>query len=1609
MTTPVFASAIQVYYRAGWPAILPVPSETKFPPPVGFTGDAGADTTPEQLVVWATNGMAEHSVALRMPDGVIGIDVDHYTKGDKVKTGADTLAAAVERWGELPPTWHSTARGDDEAAGPSRIMFFRVPAGRYVTVLRPDVEIIQRHHRYAVVWPSPHAEIGTTYFWYRPDGTLADEGEVPRPDDLPELPQAWVVGLREGASEAGPAAADIGSGWALLRQLQIDERPACAEISDAALTAQQELHGADAGSRHDTMVARVHRIVMLGAGGHPGSGAALRWLGEQWAELTVGEGREAEYESMMLTSARKAATVVGGKQVPADPCLSFGGFEVIGPAPVDDRGDSDAPPLPGPIQEPVPYSWRHVIGTHLFDPNADLDQTLAAEVLQRTWPMIRHASDSGGWVQRGPVQWELHKDLTRRAGAEVAWLMPTGDPAKPEKGTPPTNEQKQFARRKRMLTNASAGAVANSMKALVMGGWHPSAVRLADLDSDPELLWAAGMPYDLRASREGPTFAQVDMNTPHLVSAGVAPEVVPTPTWDRFIAQVWPDAEVRAWALRVLSIALTGYADAALPVLMGEGGSGKTSTVELLMSVLGSYAHAANPKLLSGEQSHDSIIFALKGRRLSFIDEGPREGRWAQERLKQLTGGGQLTGNAMNQNPITFRPTHTLVLTTNDEPMLNDEAVRRRIRLIPCHGDVSAVRAARAAITPKVWAAEAPGVLAMFMAQTARWLAEPDSALTAAAPLTIRGIADELGALQDPTRLWVEEMCEAFPDGTSVSDLRRQFVAWCRDMNIRNIPNDTVWGTRLTKLGYPATHRRNGRYRGLRVRAGGGGGFSWGPTDGPPFAGVTGSPPAGDGSVMGSGVDPSQPETPGQPLFSSSSVKGVKGLLPIRREEEEEEDQNSTYGVIEQNNSRGGTFAQTLHTEPPQTASDLHVKGSTDPSHAGETHHTPTEGANQAVEPSKSSRSVTNSDVAARAYQGGPEKKITKAEARKLLQAEARQQAIDEAAGEVHKLPAVVNRAGTVVPVSPEQAVATVRSEVTRTGALTVDVETSGYPVGHEYYVLRSVQLGGDQLAVVLHPVDHAVEIRVLLAEAPKLHAHSASADLVPLAHAGLVDAEAGWAKMHDTVIPAKLADPQSTGSDPGLKKLSEAVLGAESTAPFADAGREALWKAARWQIGKQPFLGQLTTPLERNGWAQVPTGCTTMLRYAASDVLDTAALAQRLPEIPDAVLGRERLFEEMTARVAHRGLRLDTERVRELNAKHEQLKAEAAARVRAFGVENPGSVVQVAEALAQLGEVVPKTAKGNPSVEKHVLQIIVRSRPDTPAGQLAAAVLDYKHSATALGLFLGPYTALCEHADARMRPIVYTLGTDTGRTSCVRPNAQQLSREGGVRSVVTADPGHVLISADFSGVELRGAAGLSQDPTMMHMIAEEDAGRFDGFHWQVARQAFGPQATKADRYIAKRGCFGTFYGGGAEGLAKQVGVPVSEMEAIRTSLRDVAPAYFSWANQIQAAVRCGWSNYESYSGRVIHFDVAKPHKAPAYMIQGSCRELLVDALMRWRDTQWGNCTLLPVHDELIVMVPEEDAEDATRELVRCMQGDLYGVKIIADPSEPSFAWADSS
>ena len=201
MTEPVYAKSVDVYRQRGWTDVVPLPAGQKFPPPSGYTGTEAKTPTAAQIEVWKRTEPAGN-LALHLPDGFVGLDVDHYG----AKTGGDTLAAHEEAWGSLPATWVSTAR-----EGLSGIRLYRVATGtKLVGEIGDDIEVIQHHHRYVCAWPSTNPKAGgARYHWHTPDGLVADR--PPRPEELPELPALWVEGLTKrkavaNVSRSGPTA-----------------------------------------------------------------------------------------------------------------------------------------------------------------------------------------------------------------------------------------------------------------------------------------------------------------------------------------------------------------------------------------------------------------------------------------------------------------------------------------------------------------------------------------------------------------------------------------------------------------------------------------------------------------------------------------------------------------------------------------------------------------------------------------------------------------------------------------------------------------------------------------------------------------------------------------------------------------------------------------------------------------------------------------------------------------------------------------------------------------------------------------------------------------------------------------------------------------------------------------------------------------------------------------------------------------------------------------------------------------------------------------------------------------------------------------------------------
>jgi len=281
--TDPFAHAFEEYHGKGWSGTLPLPYRKKKSPPPDFTGYEGAYPSYADLHTWADDG--PQNICQRMRGDVVGIDVDAYGGKD----GALTLSRLVQAFGALPASWMSTSRDD----GISGIRYYRVPAGTRLIGSLPGIEFIQKHHRYAVVWPSLHPDTGQTYRWVN-ETTGELDCDVPHVEELPALPPLWLSGLK--AEGAASTKSDLSS-----KELEdvlhgFPVGTPCEHVLKAAGKAHE------GGSRHDAYNAAVLAVCRYGRRGCPGAQTVLTRLRKSFvAEIsapgeraTVGEA-EAEW------------------------------------------------------------------------------------------------------------------------------------------------------------------------------------------------------------------------------------------------------------------------------------------------------------------------------------------------------------------------------------------------------------------------------------------------------------------------------------------------------------------------------------------------------------------------------------------------------------------------------------------------------------------------------------------------------------------------------------------------------------------------------------------------------------------------------------------------------------------------------------------------------------------------------------------------------------------------------------------------------------------------------------------------------------------------------------------------------------------------------------------------------------------------------------------------------------------------------------------------------------------------------------------------------------------------------------------------------------------
>jgi DNA polymerase-1 len=238
---------------------------------------------------------------------------------------------------------------------------------------------------------------------------------------------------------------------------------------------------------------------------------------------------------------------------------------------------------------------------------------------------------------------------------------------------------------------------------------------------------------------------------------------------------------------------------------------------------------------------------------------------------------------------------------------------------------------------------------------------------------------------------------------------------------------------------------------------------------------------------------------------------------------------------------------------------------------------------------------------------------------------------------------------------------------------------------------------------------------------------------------------------------------------------------------------------------------------------------------------------------------------------------------------------------------------------------------------------------------------------------------------------------TSTGRLSSTEPNLQNIpvrTEEGQrIRGAFVAEPGHVLLSADYSQIELRILAHVADVPSLKEAFA-----RGEDIHSRTAADIFRLDPGKVDKEARRRAKtinFGLIYGMSAFGLAARLGIPPGEARAIIDAYFAQYPGVRDAMERIKEDARTR-GHVETPFGRKIWIaDIAS--KDPARRagaeraainapFQGGAAEIIKRAMVRiphaLRDAGLRARMLLQVHDELVFEVPAEEAE-ATATLVR--------------------------
>lgn len=648
MTRP-FENSAERYRSLGWSGVLWFPQFAKHPPPTGFTGAAGRVADDEQIARWLRRDPAGN-IGLRLPQGVIGIDVDAY--GDK--SGGMTLDGAQEHLGLLTVTWLTTARDD----GVSGIRWYRVPEGRYLDRIPPansGIEIIQNHHRYAIVPPSIHPDTGSEYRWHDLSGAKSDY--PPRPQDLAELPEEWVEFLRRDDDDPRGSFTQGGGGQDEVEILSLRDAK-----SHGALVKWAAARVENGAPRNDT---GRDLALQLRDNGCTLEDAVETWMPVYLARLGMLAAVEgADGEPYTIDEAVRTAQSI------------FLGGARREPLPQFQRVGTYATGAPADLSRERPES-------------ADAEGTIADDRVAMT-------TDLGNSLRFA----RLFRDRVRYVHGEDRWLIWDGrcwtpdrtnqvmdltkgviDQIRGEADEAPAESDLQG----RLAGHAHKSEGLQSRRNMLAGAEAEAGIGITPdrVDSDPNLLCVRNGTIDLRTGELTPQQPE------HLISrmcpVSYDPSVWTSPLLDQFCSTFMPDPQELAYLFKSFGYTLLGGNPHRLwYIAIGATTSGKSQFMEAVATALGPYAVPVGTSVFRANQDdkpRPDLIRALPSR-LAYAEEASHGWELHTDMVKRLTGGSMVSVRGMRSNTMIERiPSFTPLIVTNEMPRIRgaDQAVKRRM------------------------------------------------------------------------------------------------------------------------------------------------------------------------------------------------------------------------------------------------------------------------------------------------------------------------------------------------------------------------------------------------------------------------------------------------------------------------------------------------------------------------------------------------------------------------------------------------------------------------------------------------------------------------------------------------------------------------------------------------------------------------------------------------------------------------------------------------------------------------------------------------------------------------------------------------------------------